>query len=140
VVGPAPPLEVRELAHHPGIEVTGRVEDVRPYLARAALVVLPLRAGAGTKLRIFTAMAMQKVVLASPVAAEGIEAAPEEEIVISDGAEPFAEAAIALLLDGSRRSRIGRAARARAVAQYDWRVIGHRLEEFYTSLLDRGAA
>lgn len=138
VVGTDPPREVRELSDARSIEVTGRVEDVRPYLARAAAVILPLRAGAGPKLRIFTAMAMQKTVLATSVAAEGVDARPGEEIVIADGAERFAEETIALLRDAPRRARIGQAARARAVAQYDWRVIGGQLETFYTFLLGGG--
>jgi glycosyltransferase involved in cell wall biosynthesis len=135
VVGPAPPRAVLDLAQNPGIEVTGRVEDIRPYLARAALVILPLRGGAGTKIRIFTAMSMQKAVLASSLAVEGIDAATGEEIAIADGPERFAAEAISLLTDAPRRLRIGRAARARAVAQYDWRTLGQKLDDFYASLL-----
>jgi polysaccharide biosynthesis protein PslH len=139
VVGPRPQPEVQRLARIQGIEVTGRVDDVRPYLARAALLVIPLRGGSGTKVRIFTAMAMQKSVLATSIAAEGIDAIPGEEIVIADGTERFADEAVSLLRDAYRRKRIGRAARALTVAQYDWRVIGNRLEALHASLLDRPA-
>ncbi len=140
VVGSGPPPAVRGLGHTPGIEVLGRVCDVRPYLARAATLVLPLRGGAGTKVRVFTAMAMQKPVLTTPLGTEGVQAAPGEEIVVADGPDAFAEEAVALLLDPERRARIGRAARARAVAEYDWRVLGRRLEAFHAALLDGARA
>jgi len=140
IVGTQPPVSVARLAGLPGVRVAGGVSDVRPYLARAAAVALPLRAGAGTKVRIATAMAAQRTVLASPLAAEGLDAVPGEEIVIARGAEEFVEEATALLRDARRRMRIGRAARARAVRDYDWRVLARRLETFHTSLADgRGA-
>lgn len=135
IVGSGPPPEVRQLASQPGVSVFGHVHDVRPHFAKAAVVILPLRAGAGTKVRIFTAMAMGKPMLVSPIAAEGIDARPDEEIVLAELDEPFAERSVALLRDPLGRARIGRSARAAAVERYDWRVIGRRLDEFYHSLL-----
>jgi len=134
VVGSNPPAAVRDLARFPGITVTGRVDDVRPHLSRASVMVLPLRGGAGTKIRVYTAMAMQKPIVATSVAAEGLEAAPGREIVIADGLQAFADEVVSLLNDRERRQRIGRAARARAVAEYDWRISAGRLEEFLQTL------
>ena len=140
ILGTGAPAAVTALGELPGVTVAGRVPDVRPYLARASVVTLPLRAGAGTKVRVFTAMAMQRPVLASPMAAEGLDAAPGEEIVIAPGVEQFADEAAALLRDAPRRTRIGRAARALAVREYDWRVLADRLETFHGTLLDGAAA
>jgi len=140
IVGTAPPAAVTRLGGLPGVTVAGGVPDVRPYLARAAIVALPLRAGAGTKVRVFTAMAMQRAVLATRLAAEGLDAAPGEEIVIAHDTARFVEEAVMLLRDAPRRARIGRAARARVVRDYDWRVLARRLETFHEALLDRPAA
>lgn len=135
IVGGGAPAAVQALGRQRGIEVLGRVDDVRPHLARAAMLVLPLRAGAGTKVRIFTAMAMAKVVLTTPLGAEGWDGAPGEELVVASGAEAFAAEAVALLRDPDRRARIGQAARARVVRDYDWRALARRLEVFHASLV-----
>jgi glycosyltransferase involved in cell wall biosynthesis len=140
IVGGGAPPAVQALGREPGIEVLGRVDDVRPHLARAAVLVLPLRAGAGTKVRIFTAMAMSKAVLATPLGAEGWDGAPGGELVVADGPEAFAREAVALLRDPARRTRLGAAARARVVREYDWRVLGRRLEAFHAALLDGAGA
>lgn len=140
VVGSGPPPAVRRLARLPGVEVLGRVDDVRPHLARAAVLGLPLRGGAGSKVRVFTAMAMQKAVLATPLGLEGCDAAPGEEVMVADGPEAFAEEAVALLRDPARRARIGEAARRRVVASHDWRVLGRRLEAFHAALRDGARA
>jgi len=135
IVGPHPPPEVQRLASHPGVYVTGYVDDVRPYFGRASVVILPLRAGAGTKVRVFTAMAMGKPIVATPLAAEGIDAKPGEEIVIAELPSEFGDRVAALLQDSLRRKTLGHAAREAAAARYDWRASGHRLQEFYQTLV-----
>lgn len=139
IVGPEPPPEVRRLASHPGVSVVGHVDDVRPYFTRASVLILPLRAGAGTKIRIYTSMAMGTPVVATPIAAEGMDARLDEEIVIADLPNEFADRVAALLEDPEGRVRLGRASREAANTRYDWRVSGRRLEEFYRSLVNSRA-
>ena len=72
IIGRAPTPAVRKLAEIPGVEVTGRVDDVRPHIARGAVYVVPLRIGGGTRLKIFEAMSMAKAVVSTTVGAEGL--------------------------------------------------------------------
>ena len=73
------------------IEVTGRVEDVRPYLGRAEVVIVPLRIGSGTRIKIFEAMAMAKPVVSTTIGAEGLPVTSGENVVLADTPEAFAE-------------------------------------------------
>jgi glycosyltransferase involved in cell wall biosynthesis len=139
IVGPYPPPEVQQLASRPGVTVTGYVDDVRPYFTHASVLILPLRAGAGTKVRIFTAMAMGKPVVATPVGAEGIDARFDEGIIIAELPTEFGDRVSALLGDPTRRMQLGRTAREAAAARYDWRVSGRKLEQFYRSLVEARA-
>ena len=75
---------IQRLARDPRIMVTGSVPDVAEFVARAAVIVAPLRYGSGTRLKILEAMAMAKVVVATPLGCEGIEARPGEEIVVAE--------------------------------------------------------
>ena len=77
IIGRAPTPAVKRLADGTGIEVTGRVDDVRPHVAAGAVYVVPLRIGGGTRLKIFEAMAMGKAVVSTTVGAEGCRSRPE---------------------------------------------------------------
>ncbi len=83
----------------PGIELTGFVPDLRPHLAEAAAVVVPLRLGGGTRLKIVEAMAMGKAIVSTTLGAEGIEATPGRDLLIEDEPEAFADAVSRLLAD-----------------------------------------
>src|SRR4029079_4842246 len=72
IVGRTPTPAVKKLACIPGVEVTGRVDDVRPHIARAAVYIVPLRIGGGTRLKIFEAMSMAKAVVSTTIGAEGL--------------------------------------------------------------------
>ncbi len=115
IVGSRPSAEVRALAGA-GVKVTGRVEDVRPYLAHAAAVVAPLRIARGIQNKVLEAMAMARSVVCSPQALEGIHAQLETEVLRADGAAAFA-AAVEQVLAGQD---CGPAARARVLADYTW--------------------
>jgi len=121
IVGRRPPAAF--LARHrrqPRVEFTGTVEDVRPYLARAAVAVVPLRIGSGTRLKILEAAAMGKAIVSTPLGAEGLELAPGSEIVIAAGREEFAREVTQLLASPPRRRRLGAAARARVQTDYSF--------------------
>ncbi|WP_188063876.1 TIGR03087 family PEP-CTERM/XrtA system glycosyltransferase [Sphingobium sp. KCTC 72723] len=120
IVGRNPVKAVTALADLPGMIVTGGVPDVRGWLAAADVVVAPLRIARGIQNKVLEAMAMAQPVVASPQAAEGIDAADDREFLIA--ANPAEEAAkiIALLADPARGVAIGTAARARMEARYRW--------------------
>lgn len=119
VVGRSPARRVRNLDRQPGVTVTGRVDDVRPYLAHAAAAVAPLRISRGVQNKILEAMAMAKPVIATPQALEGIEAEAGQEVLVASDAESFARE-IVDLVRSSRHEAIGRRARARVRKDHDW--------------------
>ena len=131
VVGQNPHPRLASLADHPGVVVTGRVEDVRPYIAAAGVYVVPLRIGGGTRLKVLEAMAMGKAIVSTRLGCEGFDLVPDQELAIADTPAEFASAVLALLGDPDRRERIGRAARRFAGSRYDWSVIVPRLEKVY---------
>jgi sugar transferase (PEP-CTERM/EpsH1 system associated) len=120
VVGARPSDTVMALADLPGVRVTGTVPDIRPYLAHASLVVVPLRIARGIQNKVLEAMAMAKIVIASPQAVEGISARTEEELVIAHDESDFARRIIRFL-QGESDNAIGRAARARVLEDYSWK-------------------
>jgi polysaccharide biosynthesis protein PslH len=134
IVGRAPTPAVRKLMEDPdaGIHVTGRVDDVRPYMRDASVYVVPLRIGGGTRLKIFEAMAMGKAVVSTTVGAEGLPIVPGEHLLIADEPHTFARAVVRLMRDADRRERLGAAARALVVARYDWSAVAGSLEDALT--------
>lgn len=120
IVGANPAPSVRALASLPGITVTGRVSDVRPYLAHAALVVAPIMTAQGIQNKVLEGMAMAKAVVASPHASEGIDAEAERHLVVAHDAADFSASILRLLADPLRATALGRAARRRVVEAFDW--------------------
>ncbi|KEQ54014.1 TIGR03087 family PEP-CTERM/XrtA system glycosyltransferase [Sphingobium chlorophenolicum] len=120
IVGRNPTKSVQALAGLPGVIVTGAVPDVRGWLAAADVVVAPLRIARGIQNKVLEAMAMARPVVASPQAAEGIDAQDEEHLQIAADPAQEAEKIIALLSDKDRAGRLGRAARARMEERYRW--------------------
>ena len=130
VVGRSPSAAIRELAaRNPAIEVTGTVPDVRPYLERAAVSVVPLRIGGGTRLKIYEAMAAGAPVVSTSVGAEGLEIHPPEDIRIADTPEDFAAECLALLEDAEQNRRVAAAARAMVEANFSWAQVARRFAE-----------
>lgn len=134
IVGRNPGRRVRRLASGP-IEVTGSVPSVVDHLRQAAVVVVPLRIGGGTRLKIYEAMAAGKAVVSTSIGAEGLDVHHGRDIVLADGAPAFAQGVVTLLRDGELRTRYERAA-AKLAAQYDWPAIG----DSFMSVLERLAA
>jgi glycosyltransferase involved in cell wall biosynthesis len=118
IVGSKPAREVQALGELAGVTVTGRVEDVRPYVAHAHVVAAPLRIARGIQNKVLEALAMEKVVLATPEAWEGIEDFPGRQGCISGSPETLAETALQWLA-GPEPAR-GPAARAMVQARFDW--------------------
>jgi sugar transferase (PEP-CTERM/EpsH1 system associated) len=131
IVGSRPTARVTALSALPGITVTGSVEDIRPYIAHATLVVVPLRIARGIQNKVLEAMAMEKTVIASPQAAEGIRALHSQELFVEDKEQNFADRIIAQIKNGPNM-KIGSAARTRILKDYSWRRI---LDQVDTLLL-----
>jgi len=118
IVGKNPKRRVGALASE-SIEVMGRVESVADQLRQAAVVVVPLRIGGGTRLKIYEAMAAGRAVVSTSIGAEGLDVQDGSDIVLADSEEAFSRAVIMLLQDPALRVRFERAA-AEAARRYDW--------------------
>jgi glycosyltransferase involved in cell wall biosynthesis len=135
IIGGRPPPSIQALAG-PGVELTGFVPDLRPHLAAAALVVVPLRLGGGTRLKIVEAMAMGKAIVSTTLGAEGIEAVSGRDLVIEDQPAAFADAVNRLLAEPVVAMDIGQSARRLAVERYAWSAAAQALEGFYRRILE----
>ena len=109
------------------MEVTGSVSSVVEHLREAAAVVVPLRVGGGTRLKIYEAMATGCAVVSTTIGAEGLDVQDGKNILLRDAAGPFADALTGLLRNLDERLRIGKAASQHAL-QYDWPRVAERLE------------
>ncbi len=127
VVGrnPSPRLK-NAMKDHPEVELTGWVEDTRPYIARSAVYVVPIRIGGGTRMKIYEAMAMGKAVVSTSVGAEGLPLTHGRHIFLEDEPEAFAERVCLLLEDCELRQRIGQQARSFVVEHFHWRQVAQR--------------
>jgi glycosyltransferase involved in cell wall biosynthesis len=134
IIGGRPPPSLLALAG-PRVELTGFVPDLRPHLAAAAVVVVPLRLGGGTRLKIVEAMAMGKAIVSTALGTEGIEAIPGRDILVEDEPAAFADAVNRLLAEPSLAECIGHSARRLAVERYAWSEAARALEGFYRRIL-----
>lgn len=137
-VGWGLPDDVRPLLGD-GVLHTGRVDDVRPYLARASVVVVPLRIGSGTRLKVLEALAMGKAVVSTTVGCEGLDVSHGEHLLIADDPATFASAVTWLLENPAEAASLGRRGRALVESRYGWEQAVGELERFHQSLIGRPA-
>jgi sugar transferase (PEP-CTERM/EpsH1 system associated) len=123
----------------PGITFTGRVADVRHYLARAAAVVTPLRVGSGTRLKVLEALAMAKPVVSTSVGCEGIDVVDGQHLLVADTPAAFAEAVLRVLADSDLARRLGSAGRELVQDRYSWRSSAEALCALYDELGERSS-
>jgi glycosyltransferase involved in cell wall biosynthesis len=119
----------------PNVEVTGFVEAIEPYLDRASAVVVPLRLGGGTRLKIVEAMAKAKAIVSTRIGAEGIDVVHGQHALLADEPQAFAEHVERVLSDAALARRLGAAARELAVSRYSWPALVGHLQNFYEQLL-----
>jgi len=137
IVGADPSAKVRRLAEIPGVTVTGSVADVRPYVHRAALMVAPLNIARGTQNKILEAMAMGVPVVASRIAAGGVDALDGEHLLTADNPQQFGEAVEQILRDSGERARLAAAGRERMLSNHSWKHSLRRLDGIIGSCLER---
>jgi polysaccharide biosynthesis protein PslH len=133
-VGRAKPDVIASYAKR-GVELTGHVDDIRPYVGAAACYVVPLRIGGGTRLKILDAWAMGKAVVSTSVGCEGLDAIDGQNILIRDDPAAFAAAVMMVLRDPGLRASLERNARATAEQKYSWMVIGEKMRRVYGEVL-----
>jgi sugar transferase (PEP-CTERM/EpsH1 system associated) len=127
VVGRNPTPALTELAKtDPSLIVTGRVDDVRPYIENSAAYIVPLRIGGGTRLKIFEAMAMEKAVVSTTIGAEGLPLTDGVELLLADEPHAFANAVVRLLTDPPYATELGQRAASIVRKDYSWRQVTER--------------
>jgi glycosyltransferase involved in cell wall biosynthesis len=137
VVGRDPPNWLLDRAKvFRNIEVTGEVEDVRPYLERSAVVIVPLRIGGGSRLKILEAFACGRPVISTTIGAEGLDVKDGVELLLADSPNDFAEAVVRLLGDSRRRKKLAQAGRQLVEARYGWTKIAEIQAEFWSDVIE----
>ena len=127
-----------EWKHPDNIVCHGRVDDVRPYMAKATLFVVPLRIGGGTRLKILNALSMGNVVVSTKIGAEGLGTIDGEHIVIADDACEFAFAVDKYFQNADERKQISLKARLFVEENYEWETIGDKLKNVYEEMMVNG--
>ncbi|MEO8849416.1 MAG: TIGR03087 family PEP-CTERM/XrtA system glycosyltransferase [Casimicrobiaceae bacterium] len=136
IVGSNPTRAVRALARLPSVSVTGAVDDVRPYLHRAAVAVAPLEVARGTQNKVLEAMAAGVPVVASALAARGVDAVVGEHLLVGKTPEEFAQAVLSIMRDRTYRTRLAQLGRQRMLSKHTWKHAMERLDEIVAKTLD----
>jgi glycosyltransferase involved in cell wall biosynthesis len=135
VVGKRPALVLQQLADQGALLLTGEVPDARPYLAGAAVYVVPMRIGGGVRLKLLEALALELPVVSTGMGAEGVAGLrPGEHCLVADDPASFAEQILRLVHDPALGARLGAAGRALVREHYDWSAIVPRLEALYQEI------
>ena len=129
-VGRSPPADIQRLAEVRGVHITGTVDDVRPYVERAAVYVVPLRIGGGSRLKILEALAMGRAVVSTTVGAEGLDVVHDQHVVLADDPRSFAQSVLQLLDNPERRRELANEGRRLVQRCYGWDALAERLEGF----------
>jgi len=124
VTGRSDPATRARLPAADGVVFTGYLDDVRPTIAGAWLSIVPLREGAGTRLKVLESLALGTPVVATRKGAEGLDLCPGRDLLIADEPADFAAAVLRVLCDEELRQTLGQSGRQTVAAKYDWRMIG----------------
>ncbi|MDX1614267.1 MAG: glycosyltransferase family 4 protein [Candidatus Promineifilaceae bacterium] len=138
IVGKSPPESVRQLTELPGgaVRVTGFVEDLDPILRASQVMVVPIRAAGGMRVKILTGWLWGMPIVSTSIGAEGIATRPGENILLADEPESFAKAVISVLTDRQRAASLRHNGRRWVETCYDWRRIYPEIEDLYQTLIE----
>ncbi len=140
IVGSNPPEHLRTLAaRDPRIEVTGFVDDVRPFFARATAAICPIRDGGGTRIKVLDALAQGKPLIATTIGCEGLDVVPDRDVLIGDTPEAFAAQIGRVFEDATLRASLARQGRHLIERVYAWDIPGRKLTALYESLAETSA-
>jgi sugar transferase (PEP-CTERM/EpsH1 system associated) len=137
IVGKDPGRNISDLTQNPAINVTGTVEDIRPYLQTASIAVAPIQYGAGIQNKILEAMACGTPVVCTSKAISALEVQPGRDLLVADEAGEFAKDILSLLDDMETRQRIGDSGRSFVEKQHNWDHIAAQLVEIYRLTIKR---
>lgn len=115
--------------------ITGFVDDVRPFVNRAGIYVVPINMGSGTRLKVVEALSMKKPIVSTSIGCEGIDTVDNEHLLIRDKPRAFAEAVIQLMKDRKLGNRLVRSGYELVKQKYDWNVIGHSIDKAFNRLM-----
>ena len=135
IVGFSPPDSILALERDKNVTVTGYVKDIRPYLARSKVFVMPVRSGAGMRGKLFEAWGMGKAVVSTPVGCDGTGAIDGESASIAGNPHDFASRVIELMLDERKRARLGNNGRQLVEKKYNWDLLADQLGNLYKESL-----
>jgi glycosyltransferase involved in cell wall biosynthesis len=135
VIGREPP-DLGADAVQQGIDVLGRVPDVRPEVLRASVFVAPTRIGSGIRVKTIEALALGRAVVATPLGCAGIDVRAGEHLLVAEDPEAIADAIVALLRDPVGAQRLGAAAAARMAELYAWPILADRFDATYRAVVD----
>jgi glycosyltransferase involved in cell wall biosynthesis len=136
IVGRRPPEWLRQLAHRPGIEIFADVSDVRPFLAQAGLLAVPLRIGGGSRLKILEALACETPVVSTRIGAEGLNLQSGVHLEIVDDASEMASTLVRAIRHPHRIQEQARAGRRLVLRHYDWNTLAEKLDTTWHAAVD----
>ncbi len=140
IVGSKPPKTIQQLANDPRVEVTGYVNDMRPYLARAEVMLSPMVYSVGIQNKVLESMAMGTPVIVAAQAAAALGAQPGRDLLLAQSAQEFADATLSLLDNAELHSTLSQCGRNYVEQHHDWHTVTNRLVNVYQQAIARHAA
>lgn len=140
IVGKNPPQRIQQLADGGKMIVTGFVEEVREYVAKSSVFIVPLQVGSGMRLKMLQAMAMSKAIVSTSIGAEGIKVTNGRDVLLADTVDDFVQGTIKLLMDAELRHHIGNNARKLVERYYSWNTVIDLTEQIYQDVVQSRVA
>jgi polysaccharide biosynthesis protein PslH len=139
IIGRNPPASLSSKIEERGLNVTltGFVDDIRPYVARSNVYVIPLFVGSGTRIKAFEAMAMGRPVVSTSLGIEGLDVTDGEHFLRADNAEAFSHAILTLLASEPTRERIAKNARQLMEDRFSWHKVAAQFEAICVAAVER---
>ncbi len=137
IVGGSPPPQIREYGQRPNVDVTGYVDDVRPYMEQAKALVVPLYVGSGTRLKILEGLSFGVPTVSTSIGSEGIDVQDGKHILLADTSQEFADKVIRVLADPALQARLRDNGRRLVEQEYSWQAVGKNLGPYLDAARQR---